>query len=111
MRPPGNDRQDALTSDPRVPGVNETVYARAPGVVWRLGPDRVLVRRVHVHDRQSLDLHGAVALVWISLDQPGTKSDIVERVGARLEIEAHEALRLLLAEELITVKPIGLTVP
>ncbi len=84
--------------------MNGTVFARAPGVVWRLGPDRVLVRRVNVPDGAPRDLQGAAALVWISLDEPGTRSDIVERlVAAGLETETDETLRLLLDEELIII--------
>ncbi len=40
---------------------------RRPDVVWRLGPDRVLVRRI---GEEGLDLMGAAALVWIALDRP-----------------------------------------
>ena len=51
--------------------MSEPVYSRAPGVVWRLGPDRVLVRRIGAHgDDAAADLLGEAALVWIALDEP-----------------------------------------
>ena len=88
--------------------MSETVYARAPRVVWRLGPDRVLVRRVDIPDGEPRDLQGVAALVWVSLDEPGTESDIAERIaGTGLETETGETLRLLLDEELIIVDPTG----
>ena len=91
-----------------LPVPNEAVLARAPGMVWRLGPDRVLLRRVDVPDGAPRDLHGAAARVWISLDEPGTRFDIVERAGgAGLETETDEALRLLLDDQLIIVQPTG----
>ncbi len=90
--------------------MSKTVYARSPDVVWRLGPDRVLVRRVGASDGQGQDLAGAAALIWISLDEPGTTSDVIERIiGAGLGAEANETndtIRLLLDEQLIVVKPI-----
>ena len=83
--------------------MSEPVYARMPGVVWRLGPDRVLVRRVDVPDGQPRDLQGSAALVWISLDEPGTRAQVVERSSrAGHEIEPDDGIRLLLDEELIT---------
>jgi hypothetical protein len=80
----------------------EPVYTRAPGVVWRLGPDRVLVRRVDVADGQPRELQGSAALVWISLDEPGTRTQVVDRIGgAGLETEPDDGIRLLLDEQLI----------
>lgn len=63
----------------------EPVYSRASDVVWRLGPDRVLVRRVGAigHDAAA-DLLGDAALVWIALDEPGTTSAIIERIAPTL---------------------------
>ena len=78
------------------------MYARVPGVVWRLGPDRVLVRRVDVPDGQPRELQGAAALVWISLDEPGTRTQVVDRIGAAgLEAQPDDGIRLLLDEQLI----------
>lgn len=42
-------------------------WARAPRVLWRLAPDRVLVRIV---GGDGLDLTGLAALVWVALDEP-----------------------------------------
>lgn len=90
--------------------MSKTVYARSPDVVWRLGPDRVLVRRVSAPDGQAQDLEGAAALIWISLDEPGTASDVIERIvvaGLRAEAdETNDTIQLLLDEQLIVVKPI-----
>jgi hypothetical protein len=89
--------------------VSEPVYARAPDVVWRLAPDRVLVRRIGAPDLQAQDLHGAAALVWISLDEPGTMSGVTERIiGAGLEVERDDAevtIRLLLDERIVVADP------
>lgn len=89
---------------------SETVYARSPDVLWRLGPDRVLVRRVSVPEGQSWDLGGAAALVWISLDEPGTSSDVMARIAAAgLEAgqgQTDDTIRILLDQQLIVVKPI-----
>lgn len=86
--------------------MSEPIYSRAPGVVWRLGPDRVLVRRVDGAHRETLDVHGAAALVWISLDEPGTRTQLVERLGrAGLKAEPQEGLRPLLEMQLIVGEP------
>ena len=61
--------------------VSETVYARSPDVVWRLGPDRVLVRRVGGRGEDAAaELLGAAALVWVVLDEPATTSAMISRV-------------------------------
>ena len=44
-----------------------TLLSRRSDVLWRLGADRVLVRRVGA---DGLDLVGAAALVWLALDEP-----------------------------------------
>ena len=87
--------------------MSEPVYARVPGVVWRLGPDRVLVRRVDaVADGDPRELQGTAALVWISLDEPGTQTQVAERIGgAGLETEPDDGIRLLLDEQLIVADP------
>ena len=59
--------------------MSEPVYSRAPDVVWRLGPDRVLVRRVGP-DRRMQDLLGEAAFVWVALDEPGTRSEVAARL-------------------------------
>jgi hypothetical protein len=62
--------------------VSEPIYSRAPDVVWRLGPDRVLVRRIGDRGEGSAaDLSGDAALAWIALDTPGTYSEISQRLA------------------------------
>jgi hypothetical protein len=86
--------------------VREPIYSRAPDVVWRLGPDRVLVRRVRVPERQPRELQGAAALVWLTLDEPATQCQVVERLGAAgVEVEPEGGVRLLLEERLIVDAP------
>lgn len=61
----------------------ELGYARLTQVVWRLAPDRVLVRRVwpEIGREEAADLLGSAAMVWIALDQPGTAQDIIDRLA------------------------------
>jgi hypothetical protein len=91
------------------PDVTDTVYARSPDVVWRLGPDRVVVRRVSASGDHAYDLESAAALVWISLDRPGTASDVTKRiVGAGLGFGAGDTdgtIRLLVDQQLVVVQP------
>ena len=47
--------------------VSIVVWRRRADVLWRLGPDRVLARRVGA---EGVDLVGAAALVWVALDAP-----------------------------------------
>ena len=56
-------------------------FLREPNVVWRLGPDRVLVRRI---GSEGLDLVGPAALVWIALDSPRTRSGLVDEISSAL---------------------------
>jgi hypothetical protein len=61
----------------------EPVYARAPDVVWRLGPDRVVVRRIGASgDATAADLLGDVALIWIALDEPAGSAALSDRLVA-----------------------------
>ena len=71
---------------------DDTVFVRAAEVVWRVAPDRVLVRRVDDGEPRSADdgdndvddaadLMGAAALVWVALEEPATAAQIVERLG------------------------------
>lgn len=61
------------------PSTDDTAakWEREPNVVWRLGPDRVIVRRV---GDDGLDLVGPAALVWIALDGPRTRAGLVEEI-------------------------------
>ena len=62
--------------------MSETVYARSPDVVWRLGPDRVLVRRVGGRgEHGAADLIGEAALAWLAVDEAGSLNEINERLS------------------------------
>jgi hypothetical protein len=61
--------------------VIEPVYRRAPDVVWRLGPDRVLVRRVRAAGNGAAsELFGSAALLWVALDEPASTRDVRDRM-------------------------------
>ena len=75
-----------------------TVYARQVEALWRLAPDRVLVRRPWPKDGQddAADLLGMAALVWIALDEPGSVAEIERRLlEARRRDEPELDLDLL----------------
>ena len=56
-------------------------FTRVTDVVWRSGPDRVLIQRIGgPPDVAAIDLLGDVAFTWIALDTPATLSEL----GARL---------------------------
>ena len=70
--------------------------SRRSDVVWRLGPDRVLARRI---GSDGLDLVGAAALVWVALDEPtdleglsaelcGLSDEPIDVAAAVAELEA-----------------------
>ena len=85
-------------------------YARAPRVLWRRAPDRVLVRRV---GGAPLELTGVAAFVWTSLDEPCTgrelERDLRDAVTGSLPLEPdatlHTALDRLLDHGLICEVP------
>ena len=57
-------------------------------MLWRLGPDRVLVRRPWPTEGQddAADLLGLAAMIWLVLDEPGTLGEIELRL-----VEAGDA--------------------
>ena len=55
-----------------------TEYSRGPQVVWRQGPDRVLVRRL---GGEALDLMGAAAMVWLALDSRQTMAQLADELS------------------------------
>ena len=72
-------------------------YRRASDLVWRLGPDRVLVHRVgDVSDamQRSAELVGGAALVWIACELPLTRTDIERETGATADV-VRDAIELL----------------
>ena len=91
------------------PSTDDTAatWEREPNVVWRLGPDRVLVRRV---GGDGLDLVGAAALVWIALDAPRTRADLIAELSsvsaaAAEPSELDAAVSELLQHQLVRVSP------
>ncbi len=58
-------------------------FARHGEVLWRLAPDRVLVRRLWPMSGrdEAADLLGMAALTWMVLDEPGTLTDVVDRLS------------------------------
>ena len=85
--------------------MSETVYARSPDVVWRLGPDRVLVRRVGGRGEDAAaELLGAAALVWIAVDEPATRNEILIRgPGGRFRMDADLAIDQLMTSEWLRI--------
>jgi hypothetical protein len=72
---------DAGVSRGAITEVSDIVYSRAPDVVWRVGPDRVLVRRIGEHgENAAVDLLGEAAFIWIALDEPGTLQQLCRRL-------------------------------
>lgn len=57
-------------------------HVRADHVVWRCGPDRVLLRNLDDRvDRVCTELFGAAALVWLALDEPATDDELSSRLS------------------------------
>ena len=73
-------------------------YARDQQVLWRLGPDRVLVRQPWLTEghEQSADLLGLAAMIWLVLDEPGTLDEIERRLAEARDADdpspAHDDL-------------------
>ena len=81
-------------------------YARAPHVLWRLAPDRVIVR--HVGERTpdaAAELTGSAAVLWLALQTPRSADQLcAELQAAGCADPAEElslALNLLLEHRLI----------
>lgn len=75
-------------------------FVRCPQVLWRQGPDRVLVRRV---SGEALDLLGAAALVWVALDGRRTAAQLLDELG-EFGLDAatvHSTLALLVQRGLL----------
>ena len=85
--------------------VSETVYARSPDVVWRLGPDRVLVRRVGGRGEDAAaELLGAAALVWIAVVEPASRNEFLIRgPGGRFRMDADLAIDQLMTSEWLRI--------
>jgi hypothetical protein len=75
------------------------------GVVWRSGPDRVLIQRIGGPSATAAtDLIGDVAYVWVALDTPATRGDVLGRLAdAGVGVaDLDRDLRYLVDHELIT---------
>ncbi|MFZ4718486.1 MAG: hypothetical protein ACOYMR_03615 [Ilumatobacteraceae bacterium] len=58
-------------------------FERAPGHVWRLAHDRLLLRRIGARDPHAMvEVVGDALLVWVALDEPGTCAEVSARLGA-----------------------------
>lgn len=87
--------------------MTEPRYARAGGVVWRLGPDRVLVRRVGEGVDGARDLLGGAALVWVALDERRSLDDLtteLSELGTPAD-DICESLDRLVADGLVVRAP------
>jgi hypothetical protein len=81
-------------------------YARADNIVWRAGPDRVLVRRVGHGAVGARDLLGAAAIVWLALDNPLTMAEMMAHIDVAADHpeQLQEALATLEASGLVTAR-------
>ena len=82
-------------------------YTRADNLVWRSGPDRVLLQHIEGPlETAATDLLGDVAYVWLALDTPATRAELAERLAdADVSVTDLDAdLTYLLDHALITTK-------
>lgn len=70
------------------PAMNDAakVLVRDRDIVWRAGPDRILLQSCTAHRTTSVELHGTAAFVWLALDEPATAAEVVGRLE---EAEMH----------------------
>ncbi len=80
-------------------------FARAPGVVWRLAGDRVLVRRAFAAGAEvddAADLLGAAAMAWVALDEARradeVAAEVASTVGPMAGLDVARALDELVAQ-------------
>lgn len=71
-------------------------YVRRDDVVWRLGPDRVIVRRVTPipGTEDCVDLFGSAALAWVAAERPIDATQISSDTGLS-DDQVAEACTLL----------------
>jgi hypothetical protein len=94
-------------SDDKGPGRPLRVR-RADRVVWRIGPDRVLVRHIGATgDGSAADLQGIAALIWIALDEAMTPGKVVSYLrDAEIEVaevDVHDTVDELLRTHWVTM--------
>jgi hypothetical protein len=84
-------------------------YTRAPGVVWRLAGDRVLLRRVRAAGSpdDAADLFGVAAMVWVALDEPRAADEVAAEVTSAVGAvpPLDEALAELVAQGFVVEVP------
>ena len=91
MNPPDDSPGDNTAGGNTTGGV----FRRGGGVVWRLAPDRVLVRRVgDLSADGCADLIGLAAALWVGLDEPTSISELESRL-AEAGIDALDASDVL----------------
>lgn len=79
------------------------MFARASDVLWRLGGDRVVARRI---GGESVDLLGPTALVWMALDSPRASTELRHELAEFglgpevIEVAIDELLRFELVRRL-----------
>jgi hypothetical protein len=98
MSPPGE----------RAAGTGHRVFGRPESVVWRLAPDRVLVRRIgDLGNDGCADLIGLAAAVWVGLDEPASLAMLQARLTQAgitpTEVECADTVRVLVERHWIDV--------
>ncbi len=83
-------------------------YARAARVLWRLAPDRVIVRRVGDRTADAAaELTGSAAVLWLALQSPRSEAQLCAELQAAGSAdpakELHVALAMLADRCLIAV--------
>jgi len=62
--------------------MSDPTYSRRTDLVWRSGPDRILLHRVDgPAETASTELSGPVAFVWLALDEPATVEQLISRLA------------------------------
>jgi hypothetical protein len=79
---------------PSLPENHAQYFQRSARIVWRLAPDRVLVRRVDHLEPFAEDLLGAAALVWVATDEPRCVQQLADETDLSEET-VRQALELL----------------
>lgn len=69
-----------MTPSPSRHRHERTDLRQRPDIVWRLGPDRVVVPRVGERAGDAVaERAGEAAFVWIVLNESGTRDEIIPR--------------------------------
>lgn len=74
---------------------DDSRFVRLVEAVWRLAPDRVLVRRVWPKgdEDHAADLLGVAALIWVALDEPATMVELADRLTDADQVIASDDLQ------------------